>query len=84
MLDIASWTIQTLRHDKSHPTWLEERKFEWIPLVKQTLQRIFNGESLILISDKDREWFVHYVICSVNKSNNRPYLPFLSIDSLFP
>lgn len=48
MQDIASWTIHTLRHDVSRPTWLEERKFEWIPLIKRTLQRMFNGESLFL------------------------------------
>ena len=84
MQDIASWTIHTLRHDVSRPTWLEERKFEWIPLIKRTLQRMFNGESLILITDRDREWFIHYIINSINKNSNRPYLPILSIHSLFP
>lgn len=84
MQDIVSWTTQTLRRDESRLTWLEERKFEWIPLIKRVLQRIFNGESLILVTDKDREWFSNYVIFSINKSSNRPYVPILGINVLFP
>ena len=84
MQELASWTLQTLRHDASHPTWLEERKFEWIPLAKRALQRIFNGDSLILITDNDREWFMHYVVQSINRSSNRPYVPVIGIDTLFP
>ena len=84
MQDIVSWTTQILRHDASRPTWLEERKFEWIPLIKRALQRIFNCESMILITDRDREWFAHYVIFSINRTNNRPYVPVVSINALFP
>ncbi|WP_297809626.1 HobA family DNA replication regulator [uncultured Helicobacter sp.] len=84
MQDLSSWTLQVLRYDASHPTWLEERKFEWIPLVKRALQKIFNGESMILITDYDREWFMDYVVSSINKTNNRPYVPILSINALFP
>ncbi|WP_026943622.1 HobA family DNA replication regulator [Helicobacter rodentium] len=84
MQDLSSWTLQALRYDASHPTWLEERKFEWIPLAKRALQRIFNGDSLILITDNDREWFMHYVMQSINRSSNRPYVPIVSIHSFFP
>lgn len=84
MQDLSSWTLQALRYDASHPTWLEERKFEWIPLIKRALQKIFNGESIILITDRDREWFMNYVISSINKTNNRPYVPIISIQTLFP
>ena len=84
MQDLSSWVVQTLRNDASHPTWLEERKFEWIPLLKSALQRIFNGESLILVTDYDREWFMHYVVQSINRSSNRPYVPVIAIDTLFP
>lgn len=84
MQDIVSWTTQILRHDASRPTWLEERKFEWIPLMKRVLQRIFGGESLILVTDREREWFAHYAIFSINKNNNRPYVPIMSISALFP
>lgn len=84
MQDLSSWVLQTLRHDASHPTWLEERKFEWIPLLKRALQKIFNGESLILVTDYEREWFMHYVVQSINRSNNRPYVPIIAINVLFP
>lgn len=84
MQDLSSWVLQTLRHDASHPTWLEERKFEWIPLLKRALQKIFNGESLILVTDYEREWFMHYVVQSINRSNNRPYVPIIAINALFP
>ncbi len=84
MQDLSNWTLQALRNDASHPTWLEERKFEWIPLVKRALQRIFNGESMILVTDHHRSWFMDYVISSINRTNNRPYVPILSINALFP
>ena len=84
MQDLSSWTLQALRYDASHPTWLEERKFEWIPLIKRALQKIFNGESIILITDRDRECFMNYLISSIIKTNNRPYVPIISIQTLFP
>ncbi len=84
MQDLSSWLLQTLRHDVSHPTWLEERKFEWIPLLKNALQRIFSGESVVLITDYDREWFMHYVTYSINQVNKRPYVPIIGINALFP
>ncbi|MDD6056396.1 MAG: HobA family DNA replication regulator [Helicobacter sp.] len=84
MQDLSSWMIHTLRHDASHPTWLEERKFEWIPLLKRALQKIFSGESAILVTDKDREWFMNYVVNAINATNNRPYVPIISINALFP
>lgn len=84
MENISQWTIQTLRQDKSLPTWLEERKFEWIPLVKNTLTRLFSGESLIIITDKERDWFMQYITTSINRSSNRPYFPILSMKSILP
>lgn len=83
MQDLSSWMLQTLRHDASHPTWLEERKFEWIPLLKYALQKVFAGNSVILMTDPDREWFMHYVIHSINKANNRPYIPIVNANILF-
>ena len=84
MQDLSSWVLQALRRDASRPTWLEERRFEWIPLLKRALQKVFNGESLILVTDYEREWFMSYVVYSINCSNNRPYIPVISINTLFP
>lgn len=82
MENLTKWMTQALRQDKSLPTWLEERKSEWIPLVKNTIFRLFSGEALVIIADKEREWFRQYILASINKGGNRPYLPILSIDSL--
>lgn len=84
MQDISQWTTHILRTDESRPTWLEERKFEWIPLVTNTLQRVFSGDNLVLVTDRDREWFGDYVVNMINKSVNRPYIPIINIHSLFP
>lgn len=84
MQDISQWTTHTLRTDSSRPTWLEERKFEWIPLVTNTLQRVFSGDNLVLVTDRDREWFCNYVVNVINKNTNRPYIPIISMQSLFP
>ncbi|PZT47756.1 hypothetical protein B6S12_07460 [Helicobacter valdiviensis] len=84
MLNLTDWSTKNIRQDESHPTWLEERKYEWIPLLKGVMFRLFAGEALILVTDRERDWFANYVAYSVNKTSSRPYLPILSINALFP
>jgi len=83
--DLFHWTIETIRDDKSKPNWLEERKFEWVQLTKNCLERVLEGYSVILVTDSERGWFERYVLDSINKpSKNRPFIPIYGIKSIYP
>jgi hypothetical protein len=82
--NILSWTIQTIREDDGLASWLEERKYEWVPLVSDLLSRLLSEDSqtVIIITDKEYEWFGKYILSHINsKKQNRPYLPFVHIKS---
>ncbi|MBE0492080.1 MAG: HobA family DNA replication regulator [Sulfurospirillum sp.] len=85
MQDFLKWTLDTIRKDDSMMSWMEEKRFEWVPLASAMLKKIMQAQSVILVTDMQREWFCEYILKSINKSNNnRPLLPFLSLKSLFP
>lgn len=78
MQEFLNWTIDTIREDKLISPWLEEKKYEWTPLVSKSITNILDkGCSVIILTDREREWFLEYVLSNINaKKNNRPYLPF--------
>ncbi len=79
------WTIDTIREDKSLMNWIEERKFEWVPLIASVIERLLKGQVIIILTDSEREWFAHYVITSINNpKNSRPILPFMELKSIYP
>ena len=86
MQEFLNWTIDTIREDKLLGSWLEEKKYEWVPLVAKSLQGIINyGVSVLIITDTDREWFLDYILKNINSPrNNRPYLPFYDFRSFYP
>lgn len=85
MQEFLNWTIDTIRNDRLISPWLEEKKFEWTPIVGKSVTNILdNGKSVIILTDNDREWFLEYIMCNINSpKNNRPLLPFYSFKSLF-
>ena len=78
MQEFLNWTIDTIRDDKLISPWLEEKKYEWTPLVSKSVSNILDkGCSMIVITDGDREWFLEYIMSNINHpKNNRPFLPF--------
>ncbi len=38
MQDFLNWTIDTIRSDRLIGSWLEERKYEWTPLVAKSMK----------------------------------------------
>ena len=78
------WTLATIR-ERSEFGWLEERRFEWVPLVQNCLGTVLSGSAVIILTDKERSWFGEYLVKNINKpSKNRPFLPFFSAHCLFP
>lgn len=85
MKDLLRWTLESIRKDGSMMSWMEEKRFEWVPQVSSILENLLDGQTIIIITDNDREWFGDYVLKKINEvSKNRPMLPFVSIKTFFP
>ncbi|MEA1914432.1 MAG: HobA family DNA replication regulator [Campylobacterota bacterium] len=84
MQEFTNWTINTIREDKLLGSWLEEKKYEWTPLVAKSISNLLDKDcTVIVITDEDREWFLEYIMSNINQSkNNRPYLPFYDFRAL--
>jgi len=85
MQKFLKWTLKTIRKDGSMMSWMEEKRFEWVPLASSMLEKLLAGQTIIVITDEDRAWFGQYILKSINSNNkNRPLLPFVSIRTFFP
>lgn len=63
--------------------WIEERRFEWVPIAYSAMSHLMNGASLVIITDREREWFGKYLITMINKPDQgRPFLPLYLADGL--
>jgi len=83
MQEFTNWTVKTIREDRLIGSWLEERKFDWIPLVAKTINNIIDkGKSVLIITDEERAWFKEYILSNINNyKKSRPYLPFFDFNS---
>lgn len=83
MQEFLNWTVKTIREDRLLSPWLEEKKYEWTPLVSKNIYNVLEkGYSVIIITDTQREWFLKYILTNINfKKQNRPYLPFYGFKS---
>jgi len=85
MQQFLKWTLEEIRKDSSTMSWMEEKRFEWVPLAASMLKNLMNGHTFIIITDDDREWFCHYMLKAVNnQSKHRPLLPFIALQALYP
>lgn len=83
MQEFINWTVDTIREDRLLGSWLDERKFDWAPLISKSVTDIIDGgKSALIITDNEHEWFLHYVMSNINKSKSgRPLLPFYDFSS---
>jgi hypothetical protein len=83
--EFLNWTVDTIREDRLISPWLEEKKFEWTPIVAKNISNILDKNfSIIVITDKQREWFLSYILSNINSSKlNRPFLPFYDFRSFY-
>ena len=85
MRNFDQWTLDLIRSEGASMSWFEERRFEWTPAVANALEQIMEGKSIVLITDHDRKWFAHYITSALNKRIlDRPMIPVVCIDSLYP
>ena len=83
MQEFTNWTINSIREDILIGNWMEERKFDWIPLVAKAITNIIEkNRSVLIITDNEHIWFKNYILANINKKSlNRPMLPFYAFDS---
>lgn len=85
MHDFLKWTLDFIRKEGSAFSWMEERRLEWVPIVASLLKKILKGNTIVVLTDDNRKWFGEYVVNFLNKPPfNRPFLPFVSLQSVFP
>ncbi|WP_331775880.1 HobA family DNA replication regulator [Sulfurospirillum sp. 1612] len=85
MQKFLKWSLENIRKDSSMMSWMEEKRFEWVPLNVSMLKNLLAGHTILIVTDDDREWFGQYVLSDVNRlTKNRPILPFVSLKALFP
>jgi hypothetical protein len=84
MPTLLDWTLEAIREETSDFSWMEERRHEWTPLVANVLQRIINGETILLLTDPPRLWFEHYVLNAINlTTGERPFFPVQRLRGVF-
>lgn len=85
MQEFLNWNIKSIREDKLIGDWLEERKYDWTPLVAKSITNIIDKQqSVLIITDDHREWFGKYILSNINSSkNNRPLLPFYDFKAFY-
>ncbi|OPX26373.1 MAG: hypothetical protein B1H07_04545 [Campylobacteraceae bacterium 4484_166] len=83
MQELLNWTIDTIREEiSSDLSWLEEKKFDWTPLVSKTLKKVFEKNySVLIITDDEHQWFERYILDKIN-NKSRPLLPFYSFGNI--
>ena len=83
MQEFINWTVDTIRHDKYLGSWIEERKYDWVPLISKSVHNLIEKEkSVLIITDKDFDWYMKYILTNINKlKHNRPLLPFYDFNS---
>jgi len=83
MQEFTNWTVKAIREDRLIGSWLEERKFDWIPLISKTISNIIDkNKSILITTDDERIWFKKYILSNINNFKKaRPYLPFFDFNS---
>ena len=85
MKDILKWTLDTIRNDSSMMSWMEERRYEWAPLIENAVVKILNGASVVLVTDSKRKWLSKYILTLINdNAKNRPLFPIFELETTFP
>jgi hypothetical protein len=84
MRSLLDWTLTAIREEPSDFSWMEEYRYDWVPMVQTALARMLKGQAMLVVTDPKRRWFEQYVLNAVNDtSKGRPFLPVHSLGALF-
>ena len=85
MQQLLDWTLRTIREERSDFSWMEELRFDWTPLVRSAVEKIVEGQTVLILTDDDRRWFSHYILGAINKpTRKRPFIPIYPLEAIFP
>jgi hypothetical protein len=85
MQQFLKWTLEEIRKEGSMMSWMEEKRFEWVPLCASMLKNLLDGHTFIVLTDDERAWFCNYMLRSINAQNKeRPLMPFVSLRTFYP
>ena len=85
MTSILNWTLDTIREEDSSFSWMEECRYDWVPVVQSAVRKIIEGQTILILTDDKRGWYSKYVASKINNlQNERPFLPVYTLKSMFP
>lgn len=85
MTSLLNWTLDTIRKEDSSFSWMEECRYDWVPVVQRAVSKILEGETILILTDDSRGWFAKYVASKINNIlNDRPFIPLYTLKSMFP
>jgi hypothetical protein len=65
--------------------WMEERRFDWVPVATDAISRLIDGTAMIIVTDSERAWFGKYLTIMLNKAEKkRPLLPIFNATDMLP
>ncbi|CAA6816819.1 MAG: DNA replication regulator family [uncultured Sulfurovum sp.] len=84
MTSILTWTLDTIREEDSSFSWMEECRYDWVPVVQNAVSKIIDGQTILLLTDEKQSWYAKYVASKINNlQNERPFLPVYTLRSMF-
>jgi len=85
MQTFIKWMLETIRSEGASFNWVEENRFEWTASTALAVSQIVAGKTIVLVTDRKRKWFQHYIATTINQiSNERPMIPLISLDRIYP
>lgn len=79
------WMLETIRSEGAMCNWVEECRFEWTSSTALAISQIVEGKTVVIITDRRRKWFQHYISLNLNQlSKERPLIPIISLDRIYP
>ncbi len=83
--DFSLWTLEQIRKRGAALGWMEERRFDWVPIAASAVEHLMSARTMLLVTDWERDWFEQYALSRLNRYNTqRPLLPIISLRTLFP
>ena len=84
MTPILNWTLDTIRKEDSSFSWMEECRYDWVPVIQSAVNKILEGQTILILTDESRSWYARYIANKINNlKNDRPFLPIYTLKSMF-
>jgi hypothetical protein len=84
MQQLLKWTLEAIREEDCF-SWMEERRDDWVPLVRNAVAQLAEGKTMLVATDEPRAWFGRYIVDHINlPEKNRPFFPVFPFERIFP